>query len=176
MEPESEVVLSTVEDFWKTCAEGDVLKPLPFTVGEPHKSYLGRVDGAGVKKQGAGRLEWTCTHNECSKQWIEIVLVLVGEVRPDPSSRQARAALELGPMNSRVVLLQALTENLLTSTGNRVLGLEWEVVRKCKLTLWFDRPLPQDSKATIAVLDRHFDRNSVDLTKAYAYNVDKPGA
>eukprot|EP00037_Helgoeca_nana_P027598 m.316848 g.316848 ORF g.316848 m.316848 type:complete len:150 (+) comp27550_c2_seq3:1300-1749(+) len=149
MEPESEVVLSTVEDFWKTCAEGDVLKPLPFTVGEPHKSYLGRVDGAGVKKQGAGRLEWTCTHNECSKQWIEIVLVLVGE---------------------------ALTENLLTSTGNRVLGLEWEVIRTCKLTLWFDRPLPQDSKATIAVLDRHFDRNSVDLTKAYAYNVDKPGA
>eukprot|EP00035_Acanthoeca_spectabilis_P007175 m.133336 g.133336 ORF g.133336 m.133336 type:complete len:446 (-) comp13833_c1_seq2:1640-2977(-) len=140
-EHESEVTFSTIEGFWECCEEGDAFKPLPFTKKNAHKQYLGRKNPKGEKVIGIGRLSWKCSLEEGSKQWIEIVLALIGE---------------------------GWTEDFSKIAGNRILGVEWCVTRDCTFTLWFSQTaVPQD--AVVRVLSKHLDVSYIDLSTARAY-------
>eukprot|EP00038_Savillea_parva_P026122 m.51604 g.51604 ORF g.51604 m.51604 type:complete len:505 (-) comp7321_c0_seq1:187-1701(-) len=149
-EADCEVDFNTIESFWTLCAEEDQLKGLPFTVKQPHKSYLGRVSGnPAAKLEGYGRVWWKCASlTDASKQWIETVLALLGEV---------------------------WTADLQADAGNRVLGLEWEVRRNCTFALWLEHPVdhqPHSREATLATLSKHLAHSGVDVSLAKAYDID----
>lgn len=161
-EHESEVTFSTIEGFWECCEEGDAFKPLPFTKKNAHKQYLGRKNPKGEKVIGIGRLSWKCSLEEGSKQWIEIVLALIGEVR-------SRVALcDVNYLVSHNIFSQGWTEDFSKIAGNRILGVEWCVTRDCTFTLWFSQTaVPQD--AVVRVLSKHLDVSYIDLSTARAY-------
>jgi len=76
--------------------------------------------------------------------WVELMLALLGE---------------------------RWSANIAAVDGNRVVGLEWQAVRKCMFTLWLEKPMTGASaRSTIDVLARHVGAYC-DLSTAQLYDV-----